>query len=170
MIPDSTNVRVIADNIRSLKNQTSAIPSDKIPKDYSENETDTGVKWIDGKSVYSKVLSGTLPEVTASGAFTIAENMDINLLSVSGVVLLDGFQMVIPYFNGTTYCGLRIRNTDKVLQAYLSSSSFSQRPYRFILLYTKPNPVLGNRGPDEVPDDEPETKKLTKRKTTKGEN
>ena len=89
------------------------------PPAYSETETATGQKWIDGKDIYRLVLVGTFPVVTTSGAFTIAENLDINLISARGTTLLDGFQMSIPYFNSTNYCGLRLRNTTRTGKEFI---------------------------------------------------
>lgn len=163
-----------AGQILALDNNKAPEWVDNYNLNYSVNEQDTGMKWIDGESVYMRVLSGTLPEVTASGAFTIAENMNINLLYASGVVLLDGFQLAIPYFNSSNTCGLRIRNADKILQAYLSSTAFSERPYRFIIYYTKPTPSALTSSdptreaePEIIEEPETETKSTRTKKSTK---
>lgn len=51
--------------------------------DYSTEEQDTGLKWIDGKPIYQKTFFFTTP---ASGAISTP----INISSVSSIISIDG--------------------------------------------------------------------------------
>lgn len=57
---DSINPRIMANNIKEL----AANSNSYTPPDYSTTEFDTGRKY-DGKTVYAKILTGTLPETTS---------------------------------------------------------------------------------------------------------
>lgn len=110
MIVDSTNPRIMADNIRELARNggggggsdlpdvTAAdngkvlgvvegswnkmdIPSNVI--DYSTTEQITGLKWIDGKDIYQKTFTGLSIEVTSTVNWTVSD------LNVNGDKLID---------------------------------------------------------------------------------
>ena len=55
---DSTNPRIIADSIRHLSGEVGS-QGDAIEAlgFYSNDEADTGKKWIDGKAIYRKIIS-----------------------------------------------------------------------------------------------------------------
>ena len=81
---------------------------------YSQNETDTGKIWIDGKKIYRKVF--ILPEIAKGGIHEI----DISELNFSAYIQLYGFvqdlqNQYIPLLNSDTDgpiydIFLRIRN------------------------------------------------------------
>lgn len=55
---DSTNPRVMADNIKELDARTLGTAAEvKALQTISTDEIDTGRKWIDGRPIYSKVIA-----------------------------------------------------------------------------------------------------------------
>ena len=53
--------------------------------DYSETEQDTGLKWIDGKTIYQKTISlGNLPNSTVA-------SIDHNISNLDHVIYISGF-------------------------------------------------------------------------------
>ena len=54
---------------------------------YSQNETDTGKIWIDGKKIYRKVATKT---ITTPGSINIIDGFDVslinNIISISGSI------------------------------------------------------------------------------------
>ena len=183
MIPDSTNVRVMADNIRKLKTEVEnavELPSvettdegkvltvnssgkwtaldlpPSIPKDYSTTEMATGLKWVDGKEIYCKVLSATFP---SDASAVVAGNIGLHETVIE-------LAMLAKTAAGTSYIITSGNNTvssNGDVSTGTSLSVLQGRPFNMIVRYTKASPT-------REPDDEPETKKSTKRKTTKGEN
>lgn len=73
-------------------------------KNYSENEIDTGIKWIDGKTIYRRTYSGGA--IAAGGSVTLGElnasEVD-TLVSMRGAASGGGVLMPIPYVFGTSY-------------------------------------------------------------------
>ena len=193
---DSTNPRVIADNIRKLDDAVQAAASE-LPEvettdegkvltvnasgewaaldlppypvgnlDYSETEQDTGVKWIDGSDIYRIVFTGTTPK------------SDENYISLPLV-----YDKIISFAGTYLFSNQNYRDLNRVFQVssinaktaiYLykgPDSTTYDIPFTLIVYYTKPapSPAPGNREPDDAPDAEPELKKVTRKKTTKKE-
>ena len=190
MIPDSTNVRVMADNIRKLKTEVEnavELPSvettdegkvltvnssgkwaalDLPPYpvgnlDYSTNEQNTGVKWIDGKDIFFKTFTGITGDST--GTYTIGTLFDFDTI----IDMLGTYVVSDGAIYNLQNIAIRINSSGNINLTLVTASLNS--PFRAIIYYTKTDPVPGNREPDSIPE-EPETKKSTKRKTTKGEN
>ena len=72
--------------------------------DYSATEQDTGLKWIDGRTIYQKTISGTMdvgsPTTTAHGI------TDLNLpISIVGVIQRNASEWV-PFPGGTDHPSL----------------------------------------------------------------
>ena len=149
---DSTNVRVIADNIRKLNSRASNLEdaAAKIPKDLSTTETNTGVKWIDGKDIYQIVLSGKLPIIESSSVnVLVSENFDAD-------IIIERFELVYDV-SGNQHCDqhyIKYYTTNKHLEIAGLGSGFTECNYVLVLFYTKPTPV-----PSET-----STKKKTTRK------
>lgn len=183
---DSTNPRILADQIRALWNKVKSITglpattsatdgqilklnSEKeatwadeysyTPPAYSETEVNTGQKWIDGKEIYMKVISGTVPAIEASSNITVDElTSDINL--IDGVtIFISGDVVSLNRFYLTFTKGTHILRANGVTVAFASS------PYSVIYYYTKPDPVPAQV--DKAGEDpEPETKKTTRKKSS----
>ena len=170
---DSTNVRIIADNIRKLekmaKDAESKIPTPaagdtgkilKVGSDgyelatdyatigYSSTETDTGLTWIDGKKIYSRSFEGTTPET--AGNLTVGTLGEISTLihmfgSCSEAAHPERLRLLERMYAPT----VAISTGEIVLsvaEGYVSSY------YNLTVLYTKPDPAPTNE---------------TKKKTTK---
>ena len=162
MLPESKNIQTIADNIRSLENQINALDVEIPPhasadagkilavdskgdlewkKEYSytppayssTEEVNTGQKWIDGKDIYMKMLSGTFPEITTAtnmpiGIIEGAESI-VNTYSLikSGSTSIINRYYIVFYSN--TY-GFQMGNV---------STAYSECDYIAIIYYTKVN-------------------------------
>lgn len=98
---DSTNPRIMADNIRKLSEASGSGGSTVVPNpegeatgnlsslgidgnkytipeyspvDYSTDEVDTGIKWVDGSSIYRKTIS--FGEVSAAALKSVNHGVD----------------------------------------------------------------------------------------------
>ena len=87
-----------------------------VHKDYSTSEVFTGQYWIDGKKIYRKVFTGTIPTLTANTSSVIILDASFTpsaatVLSYSGFVDISTSQRVIlpqtggqpTVISGTTY-------------------------------------------------------------------
>ena len=181
---DSTNPRILADNIRALSKESESQASGisalqaavEALRSYSKNEVDTGMKWIDGKNIYRIVFEGTSPT---------EGNLDFPL-SYDTIVELYGFYVTSA---GATNYITRAANLFGNQGTNIRLSSASAASYQgvdcyIIVDYTKPDPSsLTSSAPDdtrfiepevreETPEAEPieepvvEVKKTTRKKTT----
>lgn len=102
--------------------------------DYSTNEIDTGMKWIDGKKIYRKVLSFTISS-TLNSFVNVAH-------SISNVdIFLPNIDMAVLYNNNWYKCP-----NDLVIEMYTNATNFTyynnssaltSNPAIVILEYTK---------------------------------
>lgn len=58
--------------------------------DYSYSEVDTGVKWVDARPIYRKVINAALP-LGPIGAYTVAHGITGLTLGVSQLISISGF-------------------------------------------------------------------------------
>jgi hypothetical protein len=78
---------------------------------YSTSEVNTGKKWIDGKTIYRKVLTATLQTNEEVLTLTVSHQLK-SLVSVKGLLSKENTDFVIPYcfidgsyvFQIYTYC------------------------------------------------------------------
>ena len=219
-LPDSTNVRVIADNVKKLEKQINdldveipshgvgdagkylgvdssgdlafsnvpnelppttgaaagqilALDNDKAPEwvnnynlNYSETEINTGKKWIDGKDIYSRVFSGTLPVISQT------TNVDISS-EFSADVILDVALFVIIYSNIRKLpSAIDYAINSSLLRAQSITTTYSECNYYTIVYYTKPTPAaLTSSDPTREAEpeiiEEIETKSTRTKKSTK---
>lgn len=162
-----TKLKILWDKVTGLEKSGAAADTKiaaleaaavRIPKNYSETEQNTGVKWIDGKDIYFKTLSFTSPSEGNSEIDLSAET----IISYTGTVI--NTSLLVYEIN--RYFALNYSPSNEKLYIPASTNAaFINRPCLLIVYYTKPDPVPGNREPD----DEPETKatKATKKKATK---
>lgn len=118
------------------------------PPAYSETETATGQKWVDGKDIYCIGIEDTLPEITQTGYVAVKHVGDINLIY--------GF-ITIDVYSPTSNTYFLLHSTSGNLSVTLTNTS-SEKTYRAIAYYTKNNPVPSN-----------ETTATKKKTTKKGE-
>ena len=186
---DSTNPRQLADNIRKLWDKFKSISGDLLPSRstattgqilkltgenktpswadeysytppaYSETEVNTGQKWIDGKDIYFIVLDGQFPGITQTTNIKVGELPNINLLYCIGTLI----SSTTLYNGGNVSINYTLSNGN----VYFASvtTAFSEKYYKCIIYYTKPDPAPETRD-DDTPE-EPEEKKTTRKKTTK---
>ena len=199
---DSTNPRILADNIRHLSGESGSQASDisnlqtavitqgnsiTALQIFNDDETDTGKKWIDGSSIYRKIIEVEhFPNATSA---TIDVDGLLNLISVYGFMpSVSGFAgRPLPYGNVVTF---RFENGKMYL---ITTSDYSSYGGYIVIEYTKsaaPSAALSpapddsrsieNEDPEirseeiepevneEVPEEEPvvETKSTTRKKST----
>ena len=155
---DSTNPRVMADNIRELS-AGQAAQGTKLEAEiealgsYSATEVDTGKKWIDGKSIYRRVIIGNTP--AAEGSPLDTNQVYDKILKIDGVVLSGGSYTydLNKYIQVVGLGGSVIRVNRS------SNSDYQDAPFILIAEYTKA-PT-----PDVLPSPDPGTRVLEESKT-----
>ena len=92
---DSTNPRVMADNIKELDARTLGTEAEvSALQIFDDDETDTGMKWIDGSSIYRKVFEVEhLPNNTTL-------NIDHDISNLGVVTYLIGIAQAVSGFPG----------------------------------------------------------------------
>ena len=194
---DSTNPRQLADNIRKLWDKFKSISGDLLPSRstattgqilkltgenktpswadeysytppaFSETEVNTGQKWIYGKDIYSRVLHGTFPVISAQASSILASGYEgYILIDVKGYALTTS-NSVVPansYIGGSPTISLNVflQSDGKILANI--TPGFSECLYNIVIYYTKPDPAPETRD-DDTPEEVKETK--TRKKTTK---
>ena len=156
---DSTNIRIIADNIRKLFSKASASDSrisdletaaTRIPKDFSTTETDTGLKF-GNDVVYQRTFTGETP----------SEAGTLNIGTISGFKdLIHMYGSVISTTSTPTRAHAFERAFDPSIATTTGNidtsvaATYVNSTYIVTILYTKtvPEPAPGNE---------------TKKKTTK---
>lgn len=169
-LPNSIEPAVMAENIVHLRDAEASLDgrvSDlevTAPKDYSTTETATGQKWIDGKEIYCKVITGTFPEISTTSSQEVGELEFNEIISITSILERGDDFKYINYFQSYW---ISIAGSKKI---YLNNVNVycSEKPYKIIVEYTKPDPTPG-RAPEDEPEEvkEPEENKTTKKKTTK---
>ena len=124
------------------------------PADYSETETATGQKWIDGKDVYCKVINGRTSE-------TQNTNVEFNLVFNTMIHLGGMFTNEYGYGYDINKVLTVNTNPDKT-KIVVGTGIYIDRPITILVYYTKPSPTREQ-------DEEPETKSTKKKTTKKGE-
>lgn len=98
---------------------------------YSITEQDTGRKWIDGRTVYQIVITGT----TDNRIYFIPNTTDIDfVISTQGYLSDNSFNFNIPYFDGSDY--ITIGNSSSGVRIY-TSNYFIGKTFVIILEYVK---------------------------------
>lgn len=138
---DSTNPRILADNIRALQSTVTA-QEDAIEaiRSYSETEVNTGMKY-GNDDIYRKIIKGKTPTTeTASVSFSYSH-------------ILAWYGTVIATSNA-------IYDLNRALSIYIStnainiaqpSAAFQDTDFEIIILYTKAAPSLSlSPAPDDT--------------------
>lgn len=98
---------------------------------YSTNEVNTGVKYIDNKPVYQK----TIVLNNATNGATLATGVE-HVIECSGYVTdSSGTEVAIPYAVSTTTAGVWKDNTDSAI--FVCSSAYNNRKAEITIRYTK---------------------------------
>ena len=113
-------------------------------EEYSTTEQDTGKKWIDGKTIYQKTITGTT--AASSGINNLVENID-TFVGVSGYVITDaqGTQMSTPFFvNASNFIAFYKTDAGN-LALVVSGTTLTSKDYVVTVQYTKPTPTTNTR-------------------------
>ena len=135
------------------------------PPAFSETEVNTGQKWINGKDIYSRVLHGTFPVISAQASSILASGYEgYILIDVKGYALTTS-NSVVPansYIGGSPTISLNVflQSDGKILANI--TPGFSECLYTIVIYYTKPDPAPETRD-DDTPEEVKETK--TRKKT-----
>lgn len=110
--------------------------------DYSTDEIDTGMKWIDGRPIYRKVISLTLPNSTYNSDQVIADLTDLaidKIIKLEGMIYAETTQVItnFAYQGNAQYCSLYYINSSKALRYSTNNIQYVNVPASIIIEYTK---------------------------------
>ena len=134
------------------------------PPAYSTDEVNTGQKWIDGRDIYCKSYSGTLPEITSTQNIVIDNIENIELINFINT-LSDGIRTYTNRY--PLVYNISVGNVG----IYNVSTTFSEEAYTATIFYVKTPPVPANLADNtrEETEEPIEELKTIKKKTTKKE-
>lgn len=104
------------------------------PKNFSTEEQNTGLKWINGKDIYFKTLTFTIGSETV---FTIDNTIQYDdLIMITGnVKYTDVYTDLMPYVDPNDYCLIRIKSG--VLECAISNYFKNNGNVKATIFYTK---------------------------------
>lgn len=162
---DSTNPRVMADNIRELYDKQLAQAAELVALGtYSTDEFDTGKKY-GGKTVYGIIAEGTYP-TTDNGVYTdknIIKVEDVDeVLKLSGIITVGASIVAAPHVNNSGFFA-KVLYAKTLEYIYISTNgaSFSECPVKIYMEYTK----AATPTPDVLPSPDPDTRALEELET-----
>lgn len=103
---------------------------------YFTTETDTGMKWIDGKTIYQRVFTGTTP--SNQNFTTLLDGVDYFQI-VNATFDTLGYRPYTYYIdttNGRTQLDIA-KTSSTLLQYRVLSSTLQGVTYTFVIQYTK---------------------------------
>lgn len=104
--------------------------------DFSTEEQNTGIKWIDGKDIYLKVYDLIVPNSSGLYSFPNTETPNLDEVVFSYYSLNKrGMVSYVPWYNDATL--LLDDITSSSINMYFQSTYHSGKPLKFILAYTK---------------------------------
>ena len=111
------------------------------PNVYSTDEVRIGT-WIDGKPLYRKVISLTLPNSTYNSDQVIADLTDLaidKIIKLEGIIYASTTQVItnFAYQGNVQYCSLYYTNSAKTLRYSTNNIQYANVPANIILEYTK---------------------------------
>lgn len=89
----------VGDNLTVEEDGTLNAPDPYIPPEYGTDEVDTGMKWIDGKTIYRKVVPcEALPNATTKNVSSGLTG--VNVINMYGFAVYDGVVTIpLPYLD-----------------------------------------------------------------------
>lgn len=102
---------------------------------YSTTETDTGMIWIDGKTIYRKTFIGNLTTTTNAWVDTIRIGTGIIIRNQS--IIMSGYKSIPFYTASNYYIDEQYLNTTGYLQFYSSNSAYNNAVIVATIEYTK---------------------------------
>ena len=115
---------------------------------YSTQEQPTGELWIDGKKVYHKVVTGTMPSANTAAYIPIGVSVDTPISAIGFLIDAGGNHVPLTSTNGSVATALHnniyvinyaAAQNPNTLSLSAGSTSHSQRPFYCVLKYTKPD-------------------------------
>ena len=108
---------------------------------YSETEHDTGLKWIDGSTIYEK----TIKSISSSGESLELATGVVDLVSASGYIFVSGTtaaDISSAYMNSTTKAHIYLAVGDPTNTIFLNCyGDLSSKNFCITIRYTKPAPT-----------------------------
>ena len=105
--------------------------------DYSTSEEDTGLKWVDGKTVYQKTISlGSLPNKAQIAVPHLITNLD-TIISFDGAASNGTVTLPLPYVTNSNDANIGINCPDKSNINIFDDSDRSGFAGYLTLRYTK---------------------------------
>ena len=103
---------------------------------FSTEEQNTGIKWINGKDIYLKVYDLIVPDSIGLYSFPDTETPNLDEVVFSYYSLNKrGMSSYVPWYNDATL--LLDDITSSSINMYFQSTYHSGKPLKFILAYTK---------------------------------
>lgn len=103
---------------------------------FSTEEQNTGIKWIDGKDIYLKVYDLIVPNSSGLYSFPNTETPNLDEVVFSYYSLNKrGMSGYVPWYNDASL--LLDDITSSSINMYFQSTYHSGKPLKFILAYTK---------------------------------
>ena len=102
---------------------------------YSTDEIDTGMKWIDGKPIYRKVIENTMPSTLTYKTILINSNIE-NYVKIDGYIkrITDNGFLCIPAFYESIW-NLNSFNGNIIVE--LKNIDYANKDIVLIIEYTK---------------------------------
>ena len=147
---DSTNPRVMADNIRDLNARSlGTIAQVEALQTYSSDETDTGKVWIDGRKIYRRILTGTTPNDNTATTVINTSGMNIvEIVTFMASVFSEGSGVFRTVPGSTAWY---IFGANPGVRIYATSASYQNLPLTVVIEYMKEAAPAGLLAPN--PDD-----------------
>ena len=109
---------------------------------YFTTETDTGMKWIDGKTIYSKTFTYTnLSQITSGSYDTI--NTSLSNVSIVKIEAINtnsnlGLTRMLPYTDNTNLLRVITVSNGQYIRLYVDGTMFTSNDDAIVtLFYTK---------------------------------
>lgn len=121
-------------------------PTPFIPKDYSASEQDTGLKWIDGRAIYTKTVDfGALPNNTSKDVAHGITDLDF-IISISGGAKSSQYYIPLPYATYPVSDVLQIYADDTNISAvsHTDHSGYTESYITLVYVKTPPSPEPEN--------------------------
>ena len=138
---DSTNEKTVVQGIGLNQDSLDDIAGAGLPAtfavgsgfNYSTSEQVVG-RWIDGKPIYQKTLTGT---TATSGDEAIAHNIaNVDIcVGIEGYCIQQGYAVPIGFYNGSAFFSAFMKSTTLDLRYY--ATGYKNCPYRITVRYTK---------------------------------
>ena len=130
---DDTETQLGATNVQQAIEKLNSKPSGA-GVDYSLDEVNTGIKWIDGKPIYRKVITSTLPSTKNQ-----PKSESHNIENIEKIIKVDGYiDNVAPLcFYLSTTDGDYVGVTTTLIKSFVFSNELLGKNVNIIVEYTK---------------------------------